>query len=169
MEVKPSSQRHTVVAGFIDKTIVRGSLTWVRILPSQDGFPQSWNTPAFMISYLNPKATTKVLLSMNRRQMIVFKEEYGQGSLSCPSCWHHSFILIFKSLNIVQIPQLLLTCFFFSTFHSLWLIQYIHFFLIHNVYNLEQMHLCIRQFLFLHTIKLCKPNTNLYRTLKIFQ
>lgn len=28
------------------------------------------------------------------------------------------------------------------------------------------MHLCIRQFLVLHTIKLCKPNTNLYRTLK---
>lgn len=55
-------------------------------LPSQDGFPQSWNTPAFMISYLNPKATTKAILSMNRRQMIVFEEEYGQGSLICPSC-----------------------------------------------------------------------------------
>lgn len=52
-------------------------------LPSQSGSPWFWTALCFMITYLDPKVSTKALLSRNGCQITVvgweLEEEYEQG------------------------------------------------------------------------------------------
>ena len=51
----------------------------------------------FMVSYLDRKAPTMALLSLDGFQMTVLKRDTIGGSSTLPSCWCHYYLIIFNS------------------------------------------------------------------------
>ena len=60
-----------------------------------------------------PKLWQRHLWPWIEGKWLLLRSNMDKGNPVCPSYWHQTSILIFKTLNIIEILQYLLTCLFF--------------------------------------------------------